>query len=189
MGPYLSIADRLILATRMIFPYSVLVLLFFMGVISSPYPFSLILDAPFYLMAIYFWSVYRPTLLPVWLVFISGILLDLLSGTPLGLNAALFVLIRLVVVDQRRFLLAQSFIMVWLGFAVVNFIYNAFQWLILSTLSLQFMPLHDLWTSVLLGFVFFPVLSIVLHITRRILPEPALAPNVTLGSQRKGLPL
>lgn len=188
MGPYDTIADRIFLAARLALPYSVLVFLFFIGLVSSPYPFSAILDAPFFLMALYFWSVYRPTLIPPWLAFVAGLLMDLLSGGILGLNAMLFVLVRVAVVDQRRFILAQSFMMVWLGFALVNFIYHIAQWAIFSLIKWHIMPISQLWAGLLLGFAFFPIVSIVLHITHKILPPPVLQTK-SVGSKRKSVSL
>jgi rod shape-determining protein MreD len=187
MGPYLSIADRIVLAVRMVLPYSVLVALFFMGLISAPYPFSAILDTPFFLMAIYFWAIYRPTLLPSWLAFLSGLLLDILSGVPLGLNALLFVLIRMIIVDQRRFLLAQSFMMIWLGFAFVDIGYHIAQWLLFSLMAFRFMPIEDLWVVMFLGFAFFPLVNVILHITHKALPAPTSQPKAGLNTQRKGV--
>jgi rod shape-determining protein MreD len=189
MSPPLSIAEKLIVAARMVLPYSVLALLFFMELASAPYPFSAILRAPFFLMALYFWSIHRPGLIPPWLVFVSGLVLDLLSGVPLGLNAMLFVLVRLLVVDQRRLFLAQSFVMMWLGFALVDLGYHLVQWALFSLLSLELIPLQDVGPGLFLGIVFFPLVSAVLYCVHRLLPGEDLQSKSGLGSQRKGMPL
>lgn len=71
------------------------------------------------LMAVYHWTVYAPGLMPAHMVFVSGLLFDMLSGAPLGTNALTFLLVYGVVVSQRRFLAGKSFFIVWLGFALV----------------------------------------------------------------------
>jgi rod shape-determining protein MreD len=71
------------------------------------------------LMAVYHWTVYAPGLMPAHMVFVAGLLFDLLSGAPLGVNALTFLLVYGVVLSQRRFIAGKSFLIVWLGFALV----------------------------------------------------------------------
>ena len=101
MGPRHSFLDYLALAGRMLVPYSFLAALFILGVVSVPYPLSAFFKAPFLLMAIYYWSIYRPTLLPPLLVFFAGLALDFLTGMPPGLSAVLF-LLWIVTGKQKR---------------------------------------------------------------------------------------
>lgn len=183
MGPYLSWEERAELAGRMILPYSVLVFLFLLNVVSVPYPLSAVFKAPFLVMAIYYWSVYRPTMLPPWFLFIIGLLFDILSGVPLGLNAGLFVLLRMAVVDQRRFLTGQAFMMVWLGFAIVNTIYHILQWLLFSLLAFTILPLNGLWIPIALGNVMFPVVAVMFNLTHKFLPTQSGKGKSALASQ------
>src|SRR5882757_800049 len=44
------------------------------------------------LAGIYYWTIYRPNLLPPAAVFLCGLVLDLLSGAPLGVAALVFLL-------------------------------------------------------------------------------------------------
>jgi rod shape-determining protein MreD len=188
MGSYLTLTDRLFFAARMVLPYAVILLLLIMSVMSAPAPLSLIFKAPFFLMALYYWTIFRPSLLPVWLVFLIGLLLDILSGLPLGLNAIIFIVCRIVILDQRRFLMSQSFFMNWLGFSILNSAYQVSQWLLFSLLALRWISFQDLWPPLVLGILFFPVISVVLHLTHKILP-PHISQAAGYNTQRKGIPL
>lgn len=71
------------------------------------------------LMAVYHWAIYRPDLLPATAVFFAGLLQDALSGMPFGVNAAVFVLVHMVVMSQQVFFQGKSFLIIWLGFSMV----------------------------------------------------------------------
>lgn len=151
--------------------YSVMLLLFLLNVISIPYPLSLLLNAPFILIIIYYWTIHRPGLVPVWLVFAAGLCVDILGGLPIGLNALVFVLLRLFVVSQRRFLMGQGFTIIWLGFAMLNCAVHLVQWVVMSVLAWHILPIEPLFSPVFLGIAFFPIVSLLLHVTNKLLPE------------------
>lgn len=71
------------------------------------------------LMAVYHWTIYRPDLLPAVAVFFVGLLHDALSGMPFGVNAAVFVVVHMVVMSQQVFFQGKSFPVIWLGFSLV----------------------------------------------------------------------
>src|SRR3989442_15724675 len=52
------------------------------------------------LAGVYYWTVYRPELLPPSVVFLCGLVLDLLSGAPLGVSPLLLLLARSLVLSQ-----------------------------------------------------------------------------------------
>ena len=190
MGPYTSIADRVELLSRMSVAYGFLAVLFLMSVIAVPYPLAVLFHAPLLLMAIYYWSIYRPSILPSWLVFAAGIMFDLLTGMPfLGLNAVLFLLARMAIKDQRRFLVGQSFVMVWFGFCILDTAFYGFQWGAFSALSMSWVPLKDFVPSLALGMVLFPLLYWFLHLTHKVLPAPVERAKSRLGSQKTDMPL
>lgn len=169
MRSHMTWAERLEIAGRMAVPYAFMSLLFVLNVISVPYPLSALFKAPFFLMAVYYWSIYRPSMIPPWMAFLSGLLLDLLSGLPLGLNAALFVLCRMAVVDQRRFLVGQGFVMVWLGFSFLHMVFVLVQWLVFSLIYWQWFPLAEIGVVTVLGIALFPVIYVFLHLTHKTL--------------------
>lgn len=88
------------------------------------------------LMAVYHWTVYAPGLMPAHMVFLSGLLFDVLSGAPLGINALTFLLVYGIILSQRRFLVGKSFFIVWLGFALVALGAAVAYWALTSALHL-----------------------------------------------------
>ncbi len=113
-------------------PVVVTVLLALIGMVHSQVPGYAAVAPVLPLSAIYFWSVYRPGLMPVLAVFFVGLLFDLLSGGPPGLFAAVFMAVRLVTVSQRRFFVGKPFMMVWWGFMMITAGAALFAWLLAS---------------------------------------------------------
>ncbi|MBM3510857.1 MAG: rod shape-determining protein MreD [Alphaproteobacteria bacterium] len=93
-----------------------LVLLLSLVPLNLPY-FSQVAPAVT-LIAVFYWTIYRPDLLPPVTVFVLGALQDLVVGTPLGMSALVLLLTSGFVSSQRRALLGKSFAIIWLGFAV-----------------------------------------------------------------------
>ena len=71
------------------------------------------------MMAVYYWSIFRPELMPASAVFGIGLLQDVISGGPIGLMALVLVLIHGICVSQRRVFLSKSFMVGWWGFMMV----------------------------------------------------------------------
>lgn len=93
------------------------------------------------LAAVYFWTLYRPGLMPPWVVFGLGLLADLLTAAPLGVNPLILLLLHGGVLTQRRALARQSFLLVWIGFALFAAGMLALNWGLRSLLSLNFQAL------------------------------------------------
>lgn len=89
------------------------------------------------LISVYHWAVHRPDLLPGILVFLIGLLHDLLNGLPLGLHALVFLLVHGVVVFKRRFLVGKSFRVQWVGFVVACVGAAALSWVLGSLHALR----------------------------------------------------
>ncbi len=92
------------------------------------------------LASVFFWTLYRPGLMPPWVVFGLGVLADLLTAAPLGVNPLLLLLLHVGVMTQRRALAKQSFLIVWIGFAVFASVLLALNWGIRTLLSLTIQP-------------------------------------------------
>lgn len=84
------------------------------------------------LIAVYYWTIYRPDLMPAWAVFLLGLLQDLLGGGPVGLTALILVLMQSYCLSQRRAFATRSFLIGWLGFMLVAGGAAALAWAISS---------------------------------------------------------
>ena len=71
------------------------------------------------LVAVYYWSLHRPDLMPAVAVFAIGVFHDLIAGTVLGLSALILLLVQVAVISQRRFFASRSFWLTWVGFAIM----------------------------------------------------------------------
>lgn len=88
------------------------------------------------LPAVFYWSIYRPDLLPGAAVFAIGIFQDVLIGAPLGVNTLSLVLVHSIVVSQRRFFRGKSFAVAWWAFTIVAAGAAVLIWLLMSSLHL-----------------------------------------------------
>ena len=90
-----------------------LTVLFLVLIIAMPFQIiGYSMTAPFLsLAAVGYWSIFSPTLLPFYGLFFLGLLQDILSNPDtLGLNAGLFLLVRMFLELEKRFFINQGFI-------------------------------------------------------------------------------
>ncbi|VAV97890.1 hypothetical protein MNBD_ALPHA06-988 [hydrothermal vent metagenome] len=73
----------------------------------------------FPLMAIFFWAMSRPQLMPPIVVFAIGLIQDLLTGGPLGLWAFAYLVSYTVMITQSDAFAGRGGAMLWAGFALM----------------------------------------------------------------------
>ena len=126
MTPRLS--HRLDAVARILVP----ALLGIVLVLISTIPFQIPGFGPvapnFVLMAVFFWGVHRVYLFSSIFVFFIGLLLDILVGTPPGLNAIVLVLVRTVAVSQGKVFRGKPFLVLWLGFGLIALVAGMVIW-------------------------------------------------------------
>ncbi len=111
------------------------------------------------LMAVYYWVVFRPDLMPRILVFAIGLVHDALTGAPFGLMALILLLAHTFVLSQRRFLVGKPFWIFWCGFAIVVPVAALLNWILSSALRGAPMPADVLLVGVALTVAAFPVVA------------------------------
>jgi len=111
------------------------------------------------LIAIYHWAVNRPHLMPVYAVFIIGLLQDALSGAPMGLNILIYLAVYGIVAAQRRFLVGKSFAVVWLGFTLITAGAMFVGWALASSLFVALVDPGALFFQYLVSLGVFPFLT------------------------------
>ncbi len=87
------------------------------------------------LMGVYYWAIYRPDLLPAWAAFVLGLMHDIISGTPLGVNALVLLLAQGVASSQRKFFLGKSFSVTWWAFGLLAAAALGLSWMLVIMLS------------------------------------------------------
>jgi len=160
------------IVARLSVPQILLIFLLLLSYISLPLPLPYVgMVRPYLvLMGIYYWSVYRPTLVPPVLCFGLGIIMDILSGGFLGLNALVLVAVQWIVRGQRRFLMGQPYTTSWAVFALILIASALAQWGLYGLAHLQWPPLLPVAGSVILSFFLFPFVTLLFVMTHRILP-------------------
>ncbi len=115
---------------------SITTLLFVLvSVVPLHIPGFAVVTPAFALMAVFHWTIYRPDLLPPVAVFLLGLLLDLLNGTPyVGTSALTLLLTRTVLMGQRRFFINRLFPVLWAGFLATAAAVVTFEWALVSLL-------------------------------------------------------
>ncbi len=119
-------------AARRLTPFGLTVILVLIGAVPLHVPGFTSVTPLLPMIGIYYWAIYRPDLMPVAAVFIIGLLYDALSGTPMGVNAAIFVIVHGIIDSQRRFFAGKSFTIIWLGFLLVSAGALLTTWLLVS---------------------------------------------------------
>jgi rod shape-determining protein MreD len=98
------------------------------AVVPAHLPSFITVTPAFALMAVYYWTLHRPDLLPFAAVFVVGLLADLLEGAPLGVSPLILLLAYALVLSQREHLMMRGFTVIWVGFLVVAAAAAALQW-------------------------------------------------------------
>ncbi|HEY0835091.1 MAG TPA: rod shape-determining protein MreD [Azospirillum sp.] len=148
--------QRLDKAGRNLAPFAVTVMLLLLGLVPLRIPAYTAVAPSLTLMSVCYWTIHRPDLLLPSAVFALGLLQDLLSGAPLGLNALVLVTAHWVVLTQRRFFLASTFPLMWFGFAIIVFGAAILEWAVFSVLNTALLPFRSLLFQGLLTLALFP---------------------------------
>jgi rod shape-determining protein MreD len=156
---------------RLLAPVGLLAALFLISVVALPFPRIGQIQPAFILMAVYYWSIYRPTLMPPWVCFFIGLLLDFICGQTLGVNAIIFTLVQWIVRDQRKFLMGQPYVTIWFVFALVAGLSLSLQWTLYGLVDMQWAPLPPVILSMMATFLLFPVVTLFLILVHRVLPS------------------
>jgi len=123
------------------------------------------------LMAVYHWAIFRPRLLPAWVVFLIGILQDVLTGTPIGVNALVFLAVYGAVLSQKRFFIGKSFFILWLGFSLIAAGAAILSWVAVSALHVALVEPTTAMYQYLLTLGVFPAVAWVFLRWQRALPR------------------
>ena len=115
-----AIWQNLDIAARKFTPFLLTLVLVIVNLIPLHLPGYAVISPDLALMAVYYWALHRPSLLPAVAVFVIGLLQDFLSGGPIGLSAGTLILVFAIAVSQARFFYGKSFLVVWWGFMMVS---------------------------------------------------------------------
>ncbi len=170
-----SYYEKMEVIARITVVYALMVLLFFVDCAAFPSPFQSIMHIPFLTIMVFYWALYRPTLLSAALIFIAGLLFDALTGLPLGISAAVLIVMYYSILSQRSVLLLQPFWIIWAVFAITQAAIVSIQWSSGSLIHLQWHPLYTIAVPLVISVIAFPCLVFIFNLIHKILPDHHLA--------------
>jgi rod shape-determining protein MreD len=121
---------------------------------------------------VYFWSLYRPAALPPPVVFLVGLLLDLLGYLPLGIGVLTVLVLQGIVLRGRRVLARQGFVLVWLALICLGAGAAALMWALVSLLGFRLMPPGPALFQAVLTAALYPALAMLLIGAHRTIADP-----------------
>ncbi len=173
--PRLTLGRRLDIAWRYAFPAATSFLLMLMSLA----PFGLLGQAALLptvaLTCVWFWSLFRPAAMAPPVVFLIGLLLDLLGYLPLGVGGVTMLTTYGIARRLRPFLSRQGFAIVWLIFTAVACGVAAMNWLLVSALTISLVPVGPVLFQGGLAAAMYPAVAIPLMLAHRSIADPDLA--------------
>ena len=143
-------------------PFAVSVLLILAAVLPYGLPKSSLAAPVLALISVYYWSLFRPELMPAGAAFLLGLLVDVLSGGPPGLNALVLILVHWAASGQRRALAGKSFAVGWLGYLLIAGGAAILNWFVASVFQVTVIESVPLLVSHAIGTAAYPLVAIFL---------------------------
>lgn len=154
-----GVAQRVDHMVRQLVPASLVLILVVLQAIPWRLPGLAGIVPALPLIGIYYWAVYRPDLLVPSVAFATGLINDMVLGTPIGISSLAFLVIQGMTATQTRFFNGKSFLVIWSGFALVTALALLLE-TILSSLIFSHTPLASaLLIEYALTVCFYPVVS------------------------------
>jgi rod shape-determining protein MreD len=151
--------QRMDLVARRFVPVGLTLLLMLFAQTPTHLP-GLARATPMYgLAAVYFWSIYRPNLMGYGAGFGLGLLEDLLTDAPIGIDSLVLLACQYVVFHQQKFFNAKPFGVMWAAFAVLAVGAGLLKWLLIGLISTAFTRFGDVTMSVLLTVAIYPIVA------------------------------
>ena len=119
----------------------------------------------FAFQAIFFWLLYLPKFLPLYIILILGIIQDIIYLSPIGSTALIFLLLIFLFETYNKFFLEPSFFELFISFITLFTIGVIFFWALNSLINLKFLLFNiNFVYEILLNIFFFPVNYFFLHL-------------------------
>ena len=138
--PRPTIWRQLDAASRQSFPAACTALLLLVLAAPLGLPGQAQLQPAAALACVFFWSLFRPGSMPPPVVFVLGLLADLLGLAPLGISVLTLLAAHGLALRWRPGLVGQGFLVVWLAFVAVAAGAAALAWALNSLLTLRVLP-------------------------------------------------
>jgi rod shape-determining protein MreD len=173
--PRLTFGRRLDIAWRYAFPGTTSLMLMLLSLAHFGLWGQAALLPTVALTCVWFWSLFRPAAMAPPVVFMIGLLLDLLGFLPLGVGGVTMLTTYGIAQRLRRFLSRQGFIVVWLIFTAVACAIAAMNWALVSALTFTLEPPGPVLFEAGIAAAMYPAVAIPLSLAHRSFADPDLA--------------
>ena len=150
---------RLDVVARSISPFFVTLVLVLVGLVPLHISDLSPIIPALALIGVFFWSVHRPDLMPIWAVFIIGFIQDILTGGVIGPGIIGLLIAHALVVWQDRFFLAASFAVVWCAFMLVAAVALMVTWALTCIAMMTYVDPDPVFFQYLVTLAFYPCLA------------------------------
>lgn len=126
---------RLDLVARNLLPCFATLLLILVSMVPLRMPHLAPVAPAVALISVYYWSLYRPDLMPLWAIFLVGLFHDLLMAGPMGVGILALMLVYALVESLRRAMGGAGILVLWGVFTVVAMVVFLVGWVLTSLLE------------------------------------------------------
>lgn len=173
--PRATLGRRLDLAARHAFPAGITILLMLLTELPFGFADQTALLPTMALISVWFWSLYRPAAMSPPIVFLIGLLLDLLDWLPIGTGLLALLLVHGTAVRWQRVLGRQPFVLVWTVFMLVAAGAATLEWIATALLSWRLVPPNAMAFQAILSAALYPAFAILLARAHRSIANPERA--------------
>ncbi|MCH4024652.1 MAG: rod shape-determining protein MreD [Acetobacter sp.] len=163
---------RLDALARRLVPGGIIVLIVLVLSAPSGLPEVTSLLPSFVIASVFFWSVWRPAIMPAPGILALGLILDLVGFAPLGISALTLLLLHGVTLQFRYGLMRLSFMFLWIVFSFSALLTCLLQLLLTSLLGLALLPPQPAFFEAALAVGIYPLLAVFYTRVNRALHGP-----------------
>ena len=173
--PRATLGRRLDIAARHAFPASCTILLMLLTGAPLGIADQAALLPAVTLAGVYFWSLHRPAAMPPPVVFVIGLLFDLVGYLPLGVGVLSLLIVHGLALRWRSGLTSLGFVPAWLAFAGIAAGAALVGWALTALLSFRLLPFGPALFQAVLSIALYPALAIVFTGAHRTIADPGRA--------------
>ena len=118
---------------------------------------------------LFYWTIYNPSIMPLWFVFLSGLVIDFSVDSVLGLHAFTFIIYTMILYRGRRVIISQPMLYHIMIYALSAIAFEVIRWMLLGILTWQIMPIFPSMISIILNIIFFFPILLVLKAVHRVM--------------------
>ncbi|MFO0388207.1 MAG: rod shape-determining protein MreD [Alphaproteobacteria bacterium] len=112
-----------------------------------------------HITAVFYWGMANYKHMPYWFVFCIGLLIDGVTGLPLGITSMIYVLFVLFMRLQRKYVHKEGFLVHWAFFSALLLVMFGIEWLVVTSLGSTAHALLPLLIQWLITVCFYPFAS------------------------------